>query len=96
VALHSEIGTEEQICNSKEQRLGQWPGIFIIFISLKTRNVEEYCQPRVSTEHTVTSITQQEKIHPPRTSREASSYKRTIGRSTQAPASSRKKFAPGR
>lgn len=35
VALHSEVRTKEQICDSKEQRLSQWPGIFIIFISLK-------------------------------------------------------------
>lgn len=35
VALHSEVRTKEQICDSEEQGLGQWPGIFIIFISLK-------------------------------------------------------------
>lgn len=35
VALDSEVGTKEQICDSEEQGLSQWPGIFIIFISLK-------------------------------------------------------------
>lgn len=55
VALHSEVGTEEQVCDSQEQRLGQWPRIFIIFISLKSQT-EEQCQVRVSKEHTVTPV----------------------------------------
>lgn len=55
VALHGEVGAEEQVCDCQQQRLGQGPGILIVLIPLKAQT-EEHCQPRVSKEHTATPV----------------------------------------